>query len=68
VLFWFSETGVLNMNSKQLYNAKRNAQVFNLFIYLFCLTYFGLSLSPSPEADASEDGLKVSPKHVRQNK
>jgi hypothetical protein len=53
-----------------------------LSIY-FCLTYFGLSFSPSSEARAltpytadlnhyrncttdSEDGLKESPKHVRQ--
>jgi preprotein translocase subunit SecG len=36
-----------------------------LSIY-FCLTYFGLSLSPSSEAPASEDGHKESPKHVRQ--
>jgi hypothetical protein len=51
-----------------------------LSIY-FCLTCFGLSLSPSSEAgveirqwfkpagydvSSSEDGLKESPKHVRQ--
>jgi hypothetical protein len=63
--------------------------LINLFIY-FCLTFFGLSFTPSSEAPgygdsaraltpysadlnhcrsctpASEDGLKESPKHVRQ--
>jgi hypothetical protein len=34
----------------KLYNDKRNAQVFNLFIYFFCLACFGLSFSPSSEA------------------
>jgi hypothetical protein len=33
----------------KLYNDQRNAQVFNLSIH-FCLTSFGLSLSPSSEA------------------
>jgi hypothetical protein len=31
-----------------LCNDQRNAQVFNLYIY-FCLTRFGLSISPSSE-------------------
>jgi hypothetical protein len=76
----------------KLYNDQRNAQVFNLSIYV-CFTGLGLSFSPSSEAGvqirqwfkgadtipsrleplpnlystpASEDGLKESPKHVKQ--
>jgi hypothetical protein len=36
----------------KLYNDQRNAQVFNLYIYIyiyFCLTCFGLYFSPSSE-------------------
>jgi hypothetical protein len=54
-----------------LYNDKRNAQVFNLFIDLllsiyFCLTCFGLSFSRNC-TPAFEDELEGSPNHVRQN-
>jgi hypothetical protein len=34
----------------KLYDDQRNAQVFNLLSIYFCLTCFGLSFSPSPEA------------------
>jgi hypothetical protein len=34
----------------ELYNDQRNAQVFNLLSIYFCLTCFGLSLSPSSAA------------------
>jgi hypothetical protein len=61
----------------KLYNDQRNAQVFNYLSIYLSFTCFGLSISPSSEAGvqlrhwricapASEDGLKESPKHVRQ--
>jgi hypothetical protein len=59
----------------KLYNDQSNTQVFNLFIYLL-LPYISLVSwvwCQLPGADncrictpASEDGLKESPKHVRQ--
>jgi hypothetical protein len=59
----------------KLYNDQRNAQNFNLFIYLL-LPYKSLLswvCCQHPGADncrictpASEDGLKESPTHVRQ--
>jgi hypothetical protein len=65
------------------YNDQRNAQVFNLFMYLLLPYMFraflkpifrGRALTPYPGdfnhcrscTAASEDGLKVSPKHVGQ--
>jgi hypothetical protein len=61
----------------KLYNDQRNAQVFNLFIQWFKSAGYGVSsraLTPYPTelnhcrscTPASEDGLKESPKHVRQ--
>jgi hypothetical protein len=53
----------------KMYNDQRNAQVFNLFINLF-LPYmfwaFFQAIFRGSCTPASEDGLKESPKHVRQ--
>jgi hypothetical protein len=57
----------------KFYNDQRNAQVFNLLINLL-LPYMFRALTPYPGdlnhcrncTPASEDGLKETPKHVRQ--
>jgi hypothetical protein len=47
----------------KMYNNQRNAQVFNLFIYLLLPSELNHYRNCTP---AVADGLKETPKHVRQ--